>query len=263
MHNGHASLLSRSRAMPALLPEGIDRHVVAVDIALFTIQDESLKVLLVKRAAPPFPGWWSLPGGFVGRAESVDEAALRELQEETGITIVYLEQLYTFGDLDRDPRGRVISVSYYALVDWERFQLKAHTSAKDGSSATKIGRSASGGKPAGTRWFAVNRLPTVAFDHRKIVASALERLRNKVNYTSAAFQLLPKKFTLSELQRAYEVILGQPLDKRNFRKKMLQLGILKDTRERQLEGRQRPARLYAFTEARVIKLQEKGIIVPF
>ena len=103
----------------------------------------------------------------------------------------------------------------------------------------------------------------MAFDHRKIVASALERLRNKVNYTSAAFQLLPKKFTLSELQRAYEVILGQPLDKRNFRKKMLQLGILKDTRERQLEGRQRPARLYAFTEARVIKLQEKGIIVPF
>ncbi|MBI4323160.1 MAG: NUDIX hydrolase [Candidatus Omnitrophica bacterium] len=251
MHNGHAALLSRSRAIPALPPEGSDRHVVAVDIALFTIQDESLKVLLVKRAVPPFPGWWSLPGGFVGRAESVDEAALRELQEETGITTVYLEQLYTFGDLDRDPRGRVISVSYYALVDWERFRLKAHSSAKGGA------------KPAGTRWFSVNRLPTVAFDHRKIVTSALERLRNKVNYTSAAFQLLPKKFTLSELQRAYEVILGQPLDKRNFRKKMLQLGILKDTRERQVEGRQRPARLYAFTEARVIKLQEKGIIVPF
>jgi len=261
MHNGHPSLPLRSRAVPALPPEGIDRHVVAVDIALFTIQDESLKVLLVKRTAPPFPGWWSLPGGFVGRTESVDEAALRELQEETGITTVYLEQLYTFGDLDRDPRGRVISVSYYALVDWERFRLKAHTSAKDASSAG--GRSASGGTPVSTRWFSVNHLPTVAFDHRKIVVSALERLRNKVNYTSAAFQLLPKKFTLSELQRAYEVILGQPLDKRNFRKKMLQLGILKDTRERQVEGRQRPARLYAFTEARVIKLQEKGIIVPF
>ena len=261
MHNGHTSLLLRSRAVPALPPEGSDRHVVAVDIALFTIQDESLKVLLVKRAAPPFPGWWSLPGGFVGQAESVDEAALRELQEETGITTIYLEQLYTFGDLDRDPRGRVISVSYYALVDWERFQLKARASTKDGSSTG--GGSASGGKPSGTRWFSVHRLPTVAFDHRKIVVSALERLRNKVNYTSAAFQLLPKKFTLSELQRAYEVILGQPLDKRNFRKKMLQLGILKDTRERQVEGRQRPARLYAFTEARVIKLQEKGIIVPF
>ena len=262
MHNGRTSLLLRSRAVPALPPEGSDRHVVAVDIALFTIQDESLKVLLVKRIAPPFPGWWSLPGGFVGQTESVDEAALRELQEETGITTIYLELLYTFGDLDRDPRGRVISVSYYALVDWERFQLKARASTKNASSRLRRDP-ASGGTPAGTRWFSVHRLPAVAFDHRKIVVSAMERLRNKVNYTSAAFQLLPKKFTLSELQRAYEVILGQPLDKRNFRKKMLQLGILKDTRERQVEGRQRPARLYAFTEARVIKLQEKGIIVPF
>ena len=118
-------------------------------------------------------------------------------------------------------------------------------------------------KLASTRWFSVNHLPNLAFDHRKIVGSALERLRNKVNYTSVAFQLLPKTFTLSELQRAYEVILGQRLDKRNFRKKMLQLGILKDTGEQQLEGRQRPARLYSFTETRVIKLQEKGIIVPF
>ena len=158
---------------------------------------------------------------------------------------MYLEQLYTFGELDRDPRGRVISVSYYAVVHQERFRISA------------------GQQTTGAKWFAVHRLPALAFDHREIVHAALERLRNKVNYTSVAFQLLPKKFALSELQRAYEVILGQRLDKRNFRKKMLQLGMLRDTKEQRTKGRQRPARLYAFTEARVIKLQEKGIIVPF
>lgn len=223
-----------------------ERYAVAVDVALFTIQDDSLKVLLVKRRTAPFSGAWSLPGGFVRRDESVDEAALREMQEETGIRSVYLEQLYTFGALNRDPRGRVISVSYYAVVGWERFHA---------------GQDAPGARDEA--WCAVNRLPALAFDHRDIVQAALERLRNKVNYTSVAFQLLPKKFTLSELQRAYEVMVGQGLDKRNFRKKMLQLGILRDTGEQQSQGRQRPARLYAFTETRVIKLQEKGIIVPF
>jgi len=236
------------RAASPTSPQAVElseRHAVAVDVVLFTIQDDSLKALLVKRERLPFRGKWSLPGGFVRRDESVDEAALRELQEETGITTGYLEQLYTFGDLDRDPRGRVITVAYYAVLDWGQFQLKART------------------KGGAARWFGVNRLPELAFDHRKIVNYALERLRNKVNYTSVAFQLLPKRFTLSELQRAYEVILGTRLDKRNFRKKMLQLGILRDTGEQKVEGRQRPARLYSFTETRVIKLQEKGIIVPF
>ena len=245
--NGHTLLphtASRGLAWGGRGAAEANRHAVAVDVALFTIQEALLKVLLVKRGSPPFRGAWSLPGGFVRHDESVDEAALRELQEETGIRTVYLEQLYTLGDLDRDPRGRVISVSYYAVVHQERFELRAQ-------------------RPAGTKWFAVHRLPVLAFDHRDIVHAALERLRNKVNYTSVAFQLLPKKFTLSELQRAYEVILGQRLDKRNFRKKMLQLGMLRDTKEQHAEGRQRPARLYAFPEARVIKLQEKGIIVPF
>ncbi len=222
-----------------------DRYAVAVDIVLFTIQDDSLKVLLLRRASPPFQGQWALPAGFVRNHESVDEAALRELQEDTGITRVYLEQLYTFGDLDRDPRGRVVAVSYYAVVGWGQIQTKPAA------------------RPADKRWFPVHRLPELAFDHKQIISYALERLRNKVNYTSVAFQLLPKAFTLSELQRAYEVIVGRSLDKRNFRKKMLQMGILKDTREQKVEGRQRPARLYSFTETRVIKLQEKGIIVPF
>ena len=220
-------------------------HAIAVDVVLFTIQDGTLKVLLVKRRQPPYRGAWALPGGIVGADESVDAAALRELQEETNIGNIYLEQLYTFGDPERDPRGRVITVSYYALVNWQQFQLKARQRVTEAS------------------WFPVRRLPELAFDHRRIVDLALERLRNKINYTTVAFQLLPRQFTLTELQSAYEIILGQRLDKRNFRRKMLQLGILKGTREFKAHGRQRPARLYTFTEPKVVKLQEKGIIVPF
>ncbi len=233
MRNGSAKGLS-----------AVDRHTVAVDIVLFTIQEGSLKVLLVRRDRLPFRGRWSLPGGFVRTDESVDEAALRELQEETNIGNVYLEQLYTFGDRDRDPRGRVVTVAYYALVNSRSFQVR--------------------GKPdAAAAWSAVKRLPELAFDHGRIVEYALERLRNKINYTTVGFQVLPRQFTLTELQSAYEVILNQRLDKRNFRKKMLQLGILKGTGQFNTNGRQRPARLYTFAEPKVIKLQEKGIIVPF
>ena len=220
-------------------------HAIAVDVVLFTIQDGTLKVLLVKRQRAPYRGAWALPGGIVGADESVDSAVLRELQEETNIGNIYLEQLYTFGEPNRDPRGRVITVAYYALVNWQQFQLKARQ---------RVSRA---------DWFAVKRLPPLAFDHRRIVEYALERLRNKINYTTVGFQLLPRQFTLTELQGSYEVILGQRLDKRNFRRKMLQLGILKGMREFRAAGRQRPARLYTFTEPKVVKLQEKGIIVPF
>ena len=221
------------------------KHAIAVDVVLFTIQDGTLKVLLVKRQQAPYRGAWALPGGLVGPEESVDTAVLRELQEETNIDNVYLEQLYTFGEPNRDPRGRVITVAYYALVNWQQFQLKARQRVSEAS------------------WFPVKRLPALAFDHERIVEYALERLRNKINYTTVGFQLLSRQVTLTELQRSYEVILGQRLDKRNFRRKMLQLGILKGTREFKAHGRQRPARLYTFTEPKVVKLQEKGIIVPF
>ena len=221
------------------------KHAIAVDVVLFTIQDGTLKVLLVKRQQAPYRGAWALPGGLVEQDESVDTAVLRELQEETNIDNVYLEQLYTFGEPNRDPRGRVITVAYYALVNWQQFQLKARQRVSEAS------------------WFPVKRLPTLAFDHERIVGYALERLRYKINYTTVGFQLLSRQFTLTELQRSYEVILGQRLDKRNFRRKMLQLGILKGTREFKANGRQRPARLYTFTEPKVVKLQEKGIIVPF
>lgn len=220
-------------------------HAIAVDVVLLTIQGGTLKVLLVKRQQAPYRDTWALPGGLVGKDESVDAAALRELHEETNIDNIYLEQLYTFGELNRDPRGRVTTVAYYALVNWQQFQLKARQRVSEAN------------------WFSVKRLPKLAFDHERIVNYALERLRNKINYTTVGFQLLSRQFTLTELQRAYEVILGQRLDKRNFRRKMLQLGILKETREFQTIGRQRPARLYTFTEPKVVKLQEKGIIVPF
>ena len=220
-------------------------HAIAVDVVLFTIQDGTLKVLLVRRQKPPYRGTWALPGGIVGSEESVDTAALRELQEETDIGNIYLEQLYTFGDPSRDPRGRVITVAYYALVNWQQFQLKTRPRVSEAN------------------WFPIRRLPALAFDHQRIVDYALERLRNKINYTTVGFQLLSREFTLTELQGSYEVILGRRLDKRNFRRKMLQLGILKDTREFKAHGRQRPARLYTFTEPKVVKLQEKGIIVPF
>ncbi len=227
-HNGHST-----------------QHAIAVDVVLFTIQGGTLKVLLVKRERPPYRGAWALPGGLVGHDESVDSAALRELQEETNIGNIYLEQLYTFGEPNRDPRGRIITVAYYALVNWQQFQLKARQRVTEAS------------------WFPVRRLPALAFDHQRIVDYALERLRNKINYTTVSFQLLPRQFTLTELQSAYEVIMSRRLDKRNFRRKMLQLGILKGMREFKANGRQRPARLYTFTEPKVVKLQEKGIIVPF
>src|SRR5688572_16009689 len=206
---------------------------VTVDIVIFTIRDRRLQVLLIRRLAKPFANKYALPGGFVLEKESVEAAAVRELREETGIDKVYLEQLYTFGEPNRDPRGRVISVAYYALVNSQQFQLKARQRVSEAS------------------WFPVKKLPPLAFDHQRIVDYALERLRNKINYTTVGFQLLARQFTLTELQSAYEVLLGRRLDKRNFRRKMLQLGILKGTREFKAHGRQRPARLYTFTEPKV------------
>ena len=221
------------------------RHAVAVDVVLFTIEGSTLKVLLVKREQAPYKDRWAIPGGLVRQNESVDAAALRALQEKTNISNIYLEQLYTFGEPNRDPRERVITVAYYALVRAEQPELQSLP------------------QQMAAEWFPVAKLPSPAFDHKNIVEYALERLRSKVNYTTIGFQLLPKSFTLTELQSAYEIILAKRLDKRNFRRKMLQLGILRNMREFKANGRQRPAQLFTFTQPKVITLQEKGIIVPF
>lgn len=205
------------------------RPMVTVDTVIFTILDHDLKVLLVRRGVEPFKGAWAIPGGFVAMDESLEAAARRELYEETNVADVYLEQLYTFGDPGRDPRGRVISVAYYALVSAEARELVARTD------SAEVG------------WFSAYRLPELAFDHPRIVEYALTRLRYKLDYTSVGFQLLPKKFTLGELQTMYEVILARPLDKRNFRKKVLGMGILEPLDETKMEGPHRPAKLYCFT----------------
>ncbi|HEY2390774.1 MAG TPA: NUDIX domain-containing protein [Candidatus Angelobacter sp.] len=216
---------------------------VTVDIVIFTILDARLKLLLIRRGIPPFKDSMAIPGGFVLENESLDAAALRELKEETGVDDVYLEQLYSFGDPKRDPRGRVVTVAYYALIP--------------AGHAIKAGSDASAAE-----WRDYNELPDLAFDHNQIVHYAVERLRNKLEYTTAGFSLLPEQFTLSELQSVYEVILGRKLDKRNFRKKLELLGVLKASSMWRKTGR-KPARLYRFSAKKFEKLKDKGILFPF
>lgn len=218
---------------------------VTVDLVIFTIRDGALHVLLIRRGVPPFEGRWALPGGFVREGEALEAAALRELEEETGVRDVYLEQLYTFGEPGRDPRGRVITVAYYALIAADAATLAAGTDAE------------------AARWWSSGDCPALAFDHGHILAYALERLRNKLEYTTVGFQLLPEKFTLTQLQQVYEAILGRRLDKRNFRRKMGILGILSPLKEWRREGPARPARLYRFSAKRFEKLKDMGILFPF
>ena len=216
---------------------------VTVDIVIFNIHSRELRALLVKRGIPPFVGQFAIPGGFVHEDEDLDQAALRELKEETGVSDVYLEQLYSFGNPKRDPRGRVITVAYFALISADR-PLKASSDAAE------------------AKWWSLEALPALAFDHAMILEYALERLRNKLEYTTVGFQLLPEKFTLTELQEVYEAILGKQLDKRNFRRKISLLKILKPLREYRRGGR-RPARLFKFVAANFEKLKDRGILFPF
>jgi 8-oxo-dGTP diphosphatase len=199
---------------------------VTTDIVIFTIRQDELKVLLIKRALPPHKNQWALPGGFIKMEEGLEEGARRELEEETGVTGVYLEQLYTFGRPDRDPRERVITVAYYALIPSDELEPKAASDAENVS------------------WFGLKELPDLAFDHKEILKMAHERLIAKLDYSTIAFQLMPTQFTLSELQQVYEVILGEPIDKRNFRKRILSLNLIKETGKERKAGAHRPAKLY-------------------
>ncbi|OGJ21044.1 NUDIX hydrolase [Candidatus Pacearchaeota archaeon RBG_13_36_9] len=203
---------------------------VAVDIITFSIKENSLKVLLIKRGVEPFKDKWAIPGGFVRIKESLEEAAKRELEEETGVKEVYLEQLYTFGEPSRDPRGRVITVSYFALINDEKSEQELKATA-DASEA---------------KWFSVKELPELAFDHARILKYAMKRLRWKFEYTTLAFSLLPKKFTLTQLQKLYEIVFDRKFDKRNFRKKIRSLDLITPTKEIQKDVSNRPPKLYSF-----------------
>ena len=216
------------------------RPAIAVDCVVFGLDEQDLKVMSIRRGIPPFEGQWALPGGFVRLDESLEAAALRELREETGIEKVFLEQLYTFGDVARDPRDRVVTVAYYALINLVEHRIQATTDAKDAA------------------WFPVSNPPKLAFDHDKILAAALARLKGKVRYEPIGFELLPQKFTLSQLQKLYETILEQPLDKRNFRKKILGMQLLVELDEVQADVRHRAARLYQFDEQKYLQLKNKG-----
>lgn len=199
---------------------------VTVDVVILTIEDDDLKVLLVQRGTEPFAGRWALPGGFVNIDESLRRAAWRELKEETGLNAAFLEQLGAFGHPDRDPRERVITVAYYALIPAERLEIQAGSDAHD------------------ARLFSMNELPELAFDHAKILRRAFDRVKEKIEDPVIALQLVPAEFTLTDLQRVHERILGVTLDKRNFRKKMLSLDLLEPTGGERRDGRHRPAKLY-------------------
>jgi 8-oxo-dGTP diphosphatase len=204
------------------------RAALTVDCVVFGFDETELKVLLIQRGLEPFKGKWALPGGFVRVDETLDSAARRELAEEAGLKNVFLEQLYTFGTVDRDPRERVVSVAYFALVKLSDHRAVAATDA------------------ANAEWFPVAKTPKLAFDHAGILATALERLQGKVRYQPIGFELLPPKFTLSQLQHLYEAILEVELDKRNFRKKVLRFGLLVPLKETLMSGRHRPAQLFSF-----------------
>lgn len=201
---------------------------VMIDTVVFTLLERELHVLLIKRKHRPFDGRWAIPGGSIQRDESLDEAARRELAEKTGVRDIYLEQLYTFGGPTRDPRARVISVAYIALVRADMQTLRASDESVD------------------VRWFPIRRLPgPLAFDHDHMLAMALTRLRSKLEYTTLAFQLLPEVFSILELKHTYEQILGEKLDKGNFYRKIKDAKVLEDTGMRR-EGRGRPTTLYRF-----------------
>lgn len=199
---------------------------VTADIVLFTVRDARLQALLIRRRNPPFQGNWALPGGFLDVDEDLAGCAKRELEEETGIRNVYLEQLYTFGKPGRDPRERVISVAYYALTASEQLTLAPASDAAEAA------------------WFAFDDLPQLAFDHRDIISKAHERLVAKLDYSTIAFQFMPEQFTLSELQDVYEIIRSEPMDKRNFRKWILSQGLIEATGGERRNGSHRPAQLF-------------------
>jgi 8-oxo-dGTP diphosphatase len=214
--------------------EGYEQPGVTVDLTIFTVNEGQLKAMLIKRAEAPFQGFWSLPGGFLKTDESLEEAAQRVLSEKAPVSDVYMEQLYTFGAPNRDPRSRVITIAYIALIPWQSLQQPETKKVTD------------------LAWISVDNLPKLAFDHKQILSYAVNRLRAKVSYSNIVHGLMPKHFRLSELQSMYECIINDKLDKRNFRKQMLATGLLEETGKKDLAGAHRPAMLYQFKSKQIV-----------
>ena len=216
---------------------------VSVDAVVFGYtSSDGLSILLIKRTMEPYRGQWALPGGLVKDDESLEEAVGRELEEETGVAINYLEQLYSFGQPKRDPRNRVVSVAYYGLVKPNAFQLTPSNEASE------------------VAWFPTKRMPSQAFDHKTIVEVAIQRLRGKMQYEPIGFELLDKKFPFSELEKLYAAVLDRPIDRRNFKKKIMKFGFLEETSEKQqLTGAGRPGNLYQFNEEAYFQRKKEGI----
>ncbi len=230
--------------LPDNMPENYDpslfaRPSVTVDVVIFSLVADDLRVLLVKRESSPFAGMWALPGTFVRLDESLADTAVRALTNKTGVRDVYIEQLYTFGQPDRDPRTRVITVAYFALIPYDSVVQQTEEET--------------------TEWFSLTQLSDLAFDHAEILAYALTRLRYKLEYTAVGFQLLPDVFTLSELQKAYEIILDEKLDKRNFRRKILTADILEETGEKKKESEGRPAKLYRYRKDAIAEVKTRRL----
>lgn len=215
---------------------------LTVDAVVFGYEEGLVSVLLVKRKYEPFKGAWALPGGFVLEDESLEAAVERELHEETGVKINYLEQLYTFGKPSRDPRGRVVSVAYFGLVRPDAFSINASTDAEE------------------AQWFDINQLPDISFDHDSILNAAIKRLQGKITYEPIGFELLDKKFTFSDLEKLYSSLLGREVDRRNFRKKIQSFNILDELDEKVSKSTGRPANLFQFNQKRYFHLKEEGII---
>jgi len=213
-----------------------EHAVIAVDVVIFTVEEGKLKTLLIKMKKSPYEKSWAMPGGLVGGGESVDDAAKRHLEDKTGVKDIFLEQLYTFGEVDRDPFGRVVSVAYFALIPSAGIKLKTTADYQD------------------VAWFDIKKIPPLAYDHQKILDYAWRRLRAKLGYTNIVCNLLPDEFTLSQLQNAYELILDKKIDKRNFRKKILSLGLVKKIGKKTKDAH-RPAEIFAFNEKKLINVK--------
>lgn len=215
---------------------------LSVDAVVFGYEEGVISVLLIKRKYEPFKGKWAIPGGFVLNDEPLEKAVERELQEETGIKINYLEQLYSFGDPDRDPRGRIVSIAYFALLRPNAFKILASTDASE------------------VKWFNIKELPKLSFDHESILNMAIKRLQAKITYEPIGFELLDKKFPFSDLEKLYITLLGRDIDRRNFRKKIVGFNVLDELNEKVSRGSGRPANLFQFNEKRYFQLKREGIV---